>query len=88
MNVTKKRSFSLCKHPAEFPYTLIIDSNHDLTFFVKNTHFELRYNTDIQNYSLTVMFRGTPCTSYIGRNDGGKKRYKAGIYSVKVSRVV
>jgi len=40
----KKRSFSLCKHPAEFPYTEIIDSNHDLTFFVKNTHFELRYN--------------------------------------------
>ena len=44
VNFTKKRSFSLCKHPTEFPYTEIIDSNHDLTFFVKNTHFELRYN--------------------------------------------
>ena len=38
-------SFSLCKHPTEFPYTEIIDSNHDLTFFVKNTYFELRYIT-------------------------------------------
>ena len=41
--ILQKRSFSLCKHPAEFPYTEIIDSNHDLTFFVKNMPFELRY---------------------------------------------
>ena len=44
MWILQERSFSLCKHPTEFPYTEIIDSNHDLTFFVKNTHFELRYH--------------------------------------------
>ena len=37
-------SFSLCKHPAECPYTEIIVFNHVLTFFVKNTHIELHYN--------------------------------------------
>ena len=40
---TKKRSFSLCKHPGEFPYTEIIDFNHVLAFIVKNKYFELSY---------------------------------------------
>ena len=44
MGFLQKRSFSLCKHPTEFSYTGIIDSNHDLTFFFKNTYFEQRYN--------------------------------------------
>ena len=44
MGFLQKRSFSLCKHPTEFSYTELIDSNHDLRFFFKNTYFELRYN--------------------------------------------